>query len=629
MKGKIEMLKQKTKCHICRRQGHWKKECPMRKGATDKETATKTKEVHIVDDDEDDEYLDAYILEGIKQEEPPGNHHQKTGQVKIEEKEERQLRQKKDYWTLTDDGKFVIRHHVRSRKCLFTPHQVQGMPVDVTSLTGKRITEVKGFDESIEDNYKTSPEPHRNLGKPWIGSTSFEITGREAAPMENCDQVAVTMSHDELDGEMIEAFEAEVLRGGVAELSGHFAPKHASLSEHAVPDTACRKTPVGEYTLHGLESECILRSRGLKVLRHGEVNDFKFGNAGTLRSHEVAQIPISLGDRRLVVQAAVLPGTGSKTPFLLSKESLKHLGCVLDTENDVVSFKKLKQRIQMGRTEKGHYAIPILARRNEWHQHRRSPESQETSSAEGPIVLQECHVAYGIDDVTAGKAAGRELGVRQNREWLCGQGGAGPMERSRDRRTTGASVRKNQVDVGKYARMTEMTMGKAYVTDKKYVKWVRHNIKTEGSTPGMRKFRLYVELRDQTKSERIHGTMGLGMTGTQMPVPAMPKRMAKSKAAPSDPRAHQGYMTPPSVNHRRPREGEGWGAEMPENLMDTQEWEQITEDPDATDELQGEWILMISESHHDPTKVNQMNQVLQVMGIRKAVEMFKAIDHFD
>ena len=69
--------------------------------------------------------------------------------------------------------------------------------MDVTSLTGKRITEVKGFDESIEDNYKTSPEPHRNLGKPWIGSTSFEVTGSEAAPMENRDQVAVTMSHDE------------------------------------------------------------------------------------------------------------------------------------------------------------------------------------------------------------------------------------------------------------------------------------------------------------------------------------------------------------------------------------------------------------------------------------------------
>ena len=68
---------------------------------------------------------------------------------------------------------------------------------------------------------------------------------------------------------------------------------------------------------------------------------------------------------------------------------------------------------------------------------------------------------------------------------------------------------------------------------------------------------------------------------------------------------------------------------MPENPMDMQEWEQITEDPDATDELQGEWIQMISESYHDPAKVNQMNQVLHVMGIKKAVEMFKAIDHFD
>jgi hypothetical protein len=61
------------------------------------------------------------------------------------------------------------------------------------------------------------------------------------------------------------------------------------------------------------------------------------------------------------------------------------------------------------------------------------------------------------------------------------------MERSRVyTRTTGASVRKNQVDVGKYARMTEMTMGKAYVTDKKYVKWVRHNIKSAGASPGLR-----------------------------------------------------------------------------------------------------------------------------------------------
>ena len=38
---------------------------------------------------------------------------------------------------------------------------------------------------------------------------------------------------------------------------------------------------------------------------------------------------------------------------------------------------------------------------------------------------------------------------------------------------------------------------------------------------------------------------------------------------------------------------------------------------------------MISENHTDPTKVSQMNQVLQVMGIKKAVEMFRAIDHFD
>jgi hypothetical protein len=327
----------------------------------------------------------------------------------------------------------------------------------------------------------------------------------------------------------------------------------------------------------------------------------------------------------------VLPGTGSKTPFLLSKELLKHLGCVLDTENDVVSFKKLKQRIEY-RWEEPRRATMLF---------QSLPEGTNGINTEDRLNLKKLvllkaqlsfrsamsRTALTMSPLARQLAESLEFDRTEN-----GFVDKEELDQWSDHETDEPKVPvsgRTKFDVGKYARMTEMTMGKAYVTDKKYVKWVRHNIKTEGSTPGMRKFRLYVELRDQTKSERIHGTMGLGMPGTQMPVPAMPKRMAKNKAAPSVPRAHQGYMPPPSMNHRRPREGEGWGAEMPENPMDMQEWEQITEDPDATDELQGEWIQMISESHHDPTKVNQMNQVLQVMGIRKAVEMFKAIDHFD
>lgn len=35
MKGKVEAFKAKTtKCHHCKRTGHWKRECPLRKGGT-------------------------------------------------------------------------------------------------------------------------------------------------------------------------------------------------------------------------------------------------------------------------------------------------------------------------------------------------------------------------------------------------------------------------------------------------------------------------------------------------------------------------------------------------------------------------------------------------------------------
>ena len=37
LRGRLEMLKQKTRCHLCKRTGHWKRECPERvnKGACD------------------------------------------------------------------------------------------------------------------------------------------------------------------------------------------------------------------------------------------------------------------------------------------------------------------------------------------------------------------------------------------------------------------------------------------------------------------------------------------------------------------------------------------------------------------------------------------------------------------
>ena len=431
VKGKIELLKQKTKCHICRRTGHWKKECPLRKNQNSEPSKSTNKEVHIVEEDDDD-YLEAYLMEETmaKVEVPKPVESKKEGNSKT--------KNKKDFWEVNESAGTVTRVHVKPRKSMFTPHNVADIPVDVNKLLGKRATTVKKDGDSgtkdIEDDYKNSAEPHANLGHSWTGKTVFTFN---SAPKDQ-DQVVSSRSTDEaakhLD-DALELFEADVLRGGVANSAEHFAHQHASLEEHAVPDTACRKTLVGEYTLRGLESK--LNSVGLKVLRYGEVNDFKFGNAGVLRSQEVAKIPVRLGSRTVVVHAAVLPGTGSQTPFLLSKELLKHLGCVLDTDRDVVVFKKLRQEISMGRTEKGHYAIPIIAvDKNDMGV---KPSAAQVNK---PVLyLQECHESDAhAQDVNLGTELGGESGEGRRARWDHEGFRAGCMARRSGRRTSESSA---------------------------------------------------------------------------------------------------------------------------------------------------------------------------------------------
>ena len=361
IRGKIEVLKQKTKCHKCRRYGHWKRECPLNKSSGGLGSKGKgnqdnsAKEVHLVDEDERIFY-ESYVI----------HHTEVKESQKPELSKVSKVDSKKDFWEMNEQDGTVSRVHVKPRKGLLTPHGVAGIPVDPENFDGRRITKIlttQGVSKEEKDNYHTSKTPHRNMGFPWTGKTTFflkEPFGEGDLP------VSVTKNQEAVD-DMIEAFEADVLRGtssnegakpGVCDSFSSEVPGSASLSEHAVPDTACRKTLVGAYTLRALELN--LNDRGYKIHRRRENNEFKFGNAGVLKSEETAQIPVAIGSRRLVISAAVLPGSGSNTPFLLSQELLKRLKCVIDTDRDSVVFKELGQTVQMGRTERGHYAIPIM-----------------------------------------------------------------------------------------------------------------------------------------------------------------------------------------------------------------------------------------------------------------------------
>ncbi|CAE7941497.1 unnamed protein product [Symbiodinium sp. KB8] len=53
VKGKLEMLKSKTKCHLCHERGHWKRECPRRgesSGAVRQQRPSSSNEAMVADD---------------------------------------------------------------------------------------------------------------------------------------------------------------------------------------------------------------------------------------------------------------------------------------------------------------------------------------------------------------------------------------------------------------------------------------------------------------------------------------------------------------------------------------------------------------------------------------------------
>ena len=377
IRAKVEALKGKTRCHLCKQLGHWKKECPERRR---KEQQRKPREAPSSSSDVHFSELrigghDAFVAEPLLttvttdtcgvQGESTATPLSKGGGAG-----------RRDHWLVTKEC--IVRVHAKARRAMFTPFSSVDLPCSLEDLAGHRITEVQFDDGSCKvftDDYKKSDNPTSLLPKKWKGQTKFLLKPSQAYDQGPGDQVARPKQSEflpGLDAKEIEVWEATVLKtrkgGGEPTVPAQDGTHPvfedgatASLYSHAVPDTACRKTLVGEYTLRGMER--IVQSRGYQVYRRAEVNQFRFGNAGELASHEVAVIPVFLGSTPVVIHAAVLPGVGGKTPLLLSKELLKWLGVRMDMNADEIEFSRLGERVCLGTTERGHYAVPLFSGR--------------------------------------------------------------------------------------------------------------------------------------------------------------------------------------------------------------------------------------------------------------------------
>eukprot|EP00435_Cladocopium_sp_Y103_P043962 s1603_g12.t1 len=599
VQGKLSLLKAKTRCHHCRRLGHWKKECPMKQGgdkSKKSDNSNSQKEVHIVEGlSDDDAFFESYVMD-----EPQGKAYESEEltyqETEVKEKKETQpkamkeerSKKTKDVWNLDRDHGVLERIHHRARKGLFTPHGVKDIPVPMEQLSGDRETiliNVETEDTNVtKDNFHTARVPHQKMDYVWHGKTKFYLKNTSQSEKPSASTKVVDPDAQ------VEQYELDVLsaihEGAKPDFSN--AEQAASLDSHAVPDTACRRTLIGDYVLSLLESR--LNEKGLIVTRRREDNEFRFGNAGVLKSSEVASIPVTIGDRHVVVHAAVLPEPGSRTPFLFSKELLKCLESVLDTSTDEMIFKRINQRVKMGKTERGHYAIPILPQEHIY----KKPSAELVNG----LILE------NKMDMTS-----EEIDRYSDHS-----------EDEPEKPVNGQELMK----AGKYKNTN--TMDYAYTKDKKHLKWVRSNVQPQGSSPEMRRYRLYVEMRDQKKIQRINQNMDY-----QCPVVPKPKGQPASKMTPKA-KAKQVMREPPLRSRRREREGEGWSHEMSATEMEYEEdktWAFLEEMEQAENEEQmskmwHEIVMTVAEK--EPEKAQQMIQVSEIMGIRKAWTMFKAVE---
>ncbi|CAE7257454.1 GIP [Symbiodinium microadriaticum] len=176
VKGRLEQLKQKTKCFTCQQTGHWKRECPRRKGghAASSGQTSSTKDAMIADEGGDE----------------------------------------------SKEGEFFI-----------PTDQIDGLEVFlVEGNQGDVDIVVAGKDELECDDV----------------SAALGDLGRERLLFQNFCESAPDADR------LSDAYMAE------CDASVGFA----DLSTHAVPDTACRRTLIGEKVLKGLVEA--LAERGLK-----------------------------------------------------------------------------------------------------------------------------------------------------------------------------------------------------------------------------------------------------------------------------------------------------------------------------------------------------------------------------
>ena len=121
-------------------------------------------------------------------------------------------------------------------------------------------------------------------------------------------------------------------------------------------DSGCGKSVIGESTLARYATE-IQNKHGLNIKYETQANNFRFGNNTTVKSTQVAWIPVGIGGHNGSLAVAVISGDA---PLLLSKPCLQGFGGILDFEKKQILFTKLQCTVDLLEAESSHFLLNLM-----------------------------------------------------------------------------------------------------------------------------------------------------------------------------------------------------------------------------------------------------------------------------
>ncbi|CAJ1448521.1 unnamed protein product [Effrenium voratum] len=142
----------------------------------------------------------------------------------------------RDFWEYDATERTWARKHLVPRRALYSPIGAFDCPFNVGEERGKRITrfECEGSPEGVlEDDWRTVEDPHRDLGKPWVGTTYFFMNRGEAGGSGAIDTRRTPVYHIvEVPGEIERMGEMTPTDSYYEQLHGHLRKKYPKADPH-------------------------------------------------------------------------------------------------------------------------------------------------------------------------------------------------------------------------------------------------------------------------------------------------------------------------------------------------------------------------------------------------------------